>query len=116
MSAPYPASVQYQEQQQYYPITPNQNNTDFQNNQPYMMPPNQTNQNYIETPQNNNTQNYVIDSYSPYNAQVFNNGELTNKRNIFQICIYVILYIISLLSLFDSLYIFSHIRFISFLV
>ena len=92
MSAPYPANDQYQEQQQYYPITPNQNNTDFQNNQPYMMPPNQTNQNYIETPQNNNTQNYVIDSYSPYNAQVFNNEELTNKKNFSNLYICYSLY------------------------
>ena len=69
MSAPYTPSDQNQGQQPYYPLTPNQ-----------------------ETPQTNN----VMNSNSPYNAQDFNNGEITNQRKNAQICIFVFLYIISI--------------------
>ena len=101
MSEPFTpnAQYQYQGQQPYYHLTPSSNNPDFQNNQPYMTPPNQAGQNYIGTPQVNNPQNYVINSNSPYNNLEFNNGEITNKRFYSQIFICAFLYMISSVDL-----------------
>ena len=107
MAEPLMPNTQYQGQPSYIPLTPDQNNPQFQASQPYMPPQNQTNPNYVGVPQVNNPQNYEMNPNSPYMAPGYDNGEITRKRLNCQICISVFFSIILIINGFAILIIYS---------